>query len=228
MCGALLLLTAVVGQVGALPECVGYVNMAGGDLPGMPLIANDSAACAEQCIENTQCSMYTFVGSASPRAVKCRAQSGAGCCWLKSIEKGGMAPEVWDEHACSAILRVPGSPLGVRPVGEAKKNVLYITVDDLRPELNRAYGQEFAHTPNMDKLAETGVTFDNAYCQISVCSPSRLSFLSGRRPDHAGMYNFINHFRQADCGIALPNVSYTAPDVVPPVPTTSYGGGCHW
>jgi hypothetical protein len=37
--------------------------------------------------------------------------------------------------------------------------------------------------------------FENAYCQISVCSPSRLSFMTGRRPDHAGMYNFINHFR---------------------------------
>jgi arylsulfatase A-like enzyme len=68
--------------------------------------------------------------------------------------------------------------------------------------------------------------FDNAYCQIAVCSPSRLSFLSGRRPDHAGMYNFINHFRQADCGISSPNTVYLSPEVVPAIDTLTFGGGC--
>jgi hypothetical protein len=63
------------------------------------------------------------------------------------------------------------------------KNVLYLLVDDLRPELNFAYNQTGMHTPHVDAFAKSGMVFNNAYCQIAVCSPSRMNFLSGRRPD---------------------------------------------
>ena len=56
-------------------------------------------------------------------------------------------------------------------------NVLYIIVDDLRPEFADAYNQTYMKTPNLDKLAETGLTFDRAYCQQAVCGPTRNRFV---------------------------------------------------
>jgi len=74
-------------------------------------------------------------------------------------------------------------------------NVLWLLVDDLRPQLNLAYGQQETSTPALDALAAKSVIFERAYCQVSVCAPSRNSFLTGRRPDSIGVYNFVDHFR---------------------------------
>jgi len=114
---------------------------------------------------------------------------------------------------CSGYVRVPKSDFRPsRPAAPGARNLLYILVDDLRPELE-AYGQARAthHSPHMKRLADTGTVFDNAYCQIAVCSPSRNSFLTGRRPDHSRIYNFIDHFRQADCGLTRGGQAYAGP-----------------
>ena len=50
-------------------------------------------------------------------------------------------------------------------------------------------------TPNFDRLAERSVIFDNAYCQVAVCNPSRDSMLTGLRPDTTGTYSFQWSFR---------------------------------
>jgi iduronate 2-sulfatase len=71
-----------------------------------------------------------------------------------------------------------------------------IIVDDLRPDL-RSAGESFMHTPNIDRLAKSGVSFERAYCQQAICGPTRNSFLSGRRPQRTKAWNFINHFREA-------------------------------
>jgi arylsulfatase A-like enzyme len=68
------------------------------------------------------------------------------------------------------------------PCYAAHKNVLMIVVDDLRPQI-KAYGEEYMHTPHIDELASNGALFSNAYVQLSICSPTRNSFLSGRMPD---------------------------------------------
>ncbi len=63
-------------------------------------------------------------------------------------------------------------------------NVLFIAVDDLRPELG-CYGADYAQTPNMDKLASTGMLFNRHYVQVATCHSSRLSMLTGRSPGEA-------------------------------------------
>ena len=68
------------------------------------------------------------------------------------------------------------------------KNVLFFAVDDLRPELG-AYGSNIVKSPNLDALASRSIVFERAYCQIAVCSPSRASLLTGRRPDTNHVWN---------------------------------------
>jgi iduronate 2-sulfatase len=63
----------------------------------------------------------------------------------------------------------------------AKKNVLFLMMDDLRPELS-VYGHSQISSPNIDALAKSGVTFKRAYCNVPVCGASRASILTGIRP----------------------------------------------
>lgn len=61
-----------------------------------------------------------------------------------------------------------------------KMNVLFIAVDDLRPELG-CYGKAYMHTPNIDKLASEGRMFNNHFVYSALCGPSRNTLLSGQR-----------------------------------------------
>jgi iduronate 2-sulfatase len=80
--------------------------------------------------------------------------------------------------------------------GAKKPNVLFVAVDDLKPALGCA-GDPHARTPNIDRLAARGTVFTRAYCQQAVCSPSRSSLLTGRRPDSTKVYDLVTHFRKA-------------------------------
>ena len=81
-----------------------------------------------------------------------------------------------------------------------RPNVLFIAVDDLRPELG-AYGFNYIKSPNIDRIAKAGITFNRAYCQQAVCSPTRSSLMTGTRPDTTKVWDLETHFRTA-----LPNV----------------------
>ena len=95
--------------------------------------------------------------------------------------------------------------LGLAPVlssaaDKARPNVLFFAVDDLRPEFG-AYGAAHVRSPNLDRLARAGITFNRAYCQQAVCSPSRTVVMTGTRPDTSKVWDLVTHFRTA-----LPNV----------------------
>lgn len=79
-------------------------------------------------------------------------------------------------------------------------NVLFIAIDDLRPELN-SYGATQIVSPNIDRLASEGLLFERAYCQVPVCGASRASLLSGVRPTRD---RFINYSTRLD--VDLPGV----------------------
>ncbi len=75
-----------------------------------------------------------------------------------------------------------------------KMNVLFIAVDDLRPELG-CYGKEYMHTPNIDKLASEGRMFRNHFVHSAICGPSRNTLLSGQRTLN---WDFWKNMRESD------------------------------
>jgi len=75
------------------------------------------------------------------------------------------------------------------------KNVLLIISDDLRPDIG-AYDVKHMITPNLDRLASRSVVLRRAYVQQAVCSPSRTSMLTGRRPDTTRVHDLIHYWRQ--------------------------------
>ena len=76
------------------------------------------------------------------------------------------------------------------------KNVLFIMVDDLRPELF-VYAQDHIKSPNIDALAAQGVTFNRAYCNVPVCGASRASILSGVRPTQDRFLTYYSSINEA-------------------------------
>jgi len=89
-----------------------------------------------------------------------------------------------------------GSPLRAAETPPQKPNVLFIVVDDLRPELG-CYGKDYIKSPNIDALASVGMVFNRAYCQQAVCSPSRTAVMTGVRPDTSKVWDLVTHFRKA-------------------------------
>ena len=74
-----------------------------------------------------------------------------------------------------------GLPPSLIAAGKKRPNVLFLAVDDLRPQLG-CYGHEQMISPNIDRLASEGVTFLRSYCQVPVCGASRASLMTGTRP----------------------------------------------
>lgn len=135
--------------------------------------------CSVHCASNSKCLLWTFTYGSLP--FRCLLKGP----WNYPFSRG----------KCTTGLHQPQPSKAEFPTPVGAKNVLFITVDDMRPAIG-AYNDSLAHTPHMDQLASEGLLFTHAYAQISSCSPSRNSFLSGRRPDTTRAWNFRNHFRE--------------------------------
>jgi len=69
-----------------------------------------------------------------------------------------------------------------------KPNVLFISVDDLNDWIGCMGGHPQAKTPNMDRLAASGMLFTNAHCVAPACNPSRTAIMTGLSPATSGLY----------------------------------------
>jgi arylsulfatase A-like enzyme len=149
-------------------------------------------ACCDLCNRNdgdyAGCRYFTY----NPGAI-CPGTTGKtkGCCHLKTSNVG-RTPKAGVVSGASAA--PPPTPAPV-PAPPGAKNVILMLADDLRPNLNAAYGHAWMHTPHLDRFAGSALTFTRAFVQQQVCSPSRNSFMTGRRPDVTGVWNFNDDFR---------------------------------
>lgn len=76
-----------------------------------------------------------------------------------------------------------------------KPNILFISIDDLRPTLG-SYGDTTVISPNIDQLAAEGMTFRQTFTQVAVCAPSRASLMTGLRPDSTRVWHLGDKFRE--------------------------------
>ncbi len=86
----------------------------------------------------------------------------------------------------AALVTVGSSGRGLR-AEEQRLNVLFLAIDDLRPELG-CYGQRHMVTPNLDRLASQGRLFQRHYVQVPTCGASRFALLTGRYPRKPAAY----------------------------------------
>jgi iduronate 2-sulfatase len=84
------------------------------------------------------------------------------------------------------VTLLAGASLG-RAVEAKRPNVLFIASDDMRPQLG-CYGDPTVKSPHLDALAKRGMVFERSYVQQALCSPSRISMLSGRYPATTGIF----------------------------------------
>ena len=103
--------------------------------------------------------------------------------FFSRIRSGNVAATVLRALVCTVLIwGAAACAVGWAAEPSARPNVLFIAVDDLRPELH-CYGMTDMHTPNIDRLAASGVLFERHYVQFAVCIPSRVALLTSLRSE---------------------------------------------
>lgn len=94
---------------------------------------------------------------------------------------------------CIAIGLIPATTTAAET---ARPNVLFIAVDDLNDWVGCLGGHRQTLTPNLDRLARSGVLFTNAHCAAPACNPSRTAIFTGRSPHRSGLYDNRQKMRE--------------------------------
>jgi len=96
----------------------------------------------------------------------------------------------------AATAALPGCATAPFGANRRKPNIVFILIDDMGFGDLPCYGHRFHETPVIDRLAEQGMRFTDAYAACPVCSPTRASLLSGQYPARVGVIDFIpGHWR---------------------------------
>jgi iduronate 2-sulfatase len=106
--------------------------------------------------------------------------------WLQSISM--------KSYYVFLLVLLPGFSSAKAETTPPKLNVLFIIADDQNTQLG-CYGNSIVQTPHIDRLASRGIRFDRAYCQFPLCGPSRISFLTGLRPETTRARSNHSQFR---------------------------------
>jgi arylsulfatase A-like enzyme len=118
--------------------------------------------------------------------------------FLRSAATGAAAAALVPLSALGPLNSLAAAPAGAHAAGDAaegkRRNVLFIAVDDLRPQL-ASFGHAKMISPHIDALAARGTALLRTYCQQAVCAPSRASVMSGCRPDTTRVYDLQTPLR---------------------------------
>jgi hypothetical protein len=201
---AALALLALVGTAKGAGECrfeagTAYEEPAAGDTWALQMSVTSAGECCGRCRAIPECFVGNFLAPSPFNGTAPYQQGSAGdptaaligTCWMRG--KVDLSKPTRKDNVTACVVGTRPAPNVASPAGA--KNVLYMVSDDCRPELPM-YGQDYIQAPNLAKLAARGLTFMHAYCQQSICSPSRNSFMSGHRPQVTKTWNFVNDFRQ--------------------------------
>ncbi len=91
--------------------------------------------------------------------------------------------------AAGASFPFIGSLSQTLAAAQSKRNVIFILIDDMRYDSMSCTGHPFLQTPNLDRMAQNGVLFENAFVTTALCSPSRATCLSGQYAHVHGVLN---------------------------------------
>jgi len=161
-----------------------YDAAAAGDKWRLQIDTTSAGQCCAICRALPECHVSHYLPSPWMGDIQ-------GTCSMRGKVDLSRPTHVPNSTACVVKTRPPPP----QPAPPRAMNVLYIVSDDARPEMP-SFGQDYIKAPNLAALSARGLTFMNAYCQQSICSPSRNSFMSGKRPQNTKVWNFINDFRQ--------------------------------
>lgn len=170
------------GECHYQPDTV-YETPATGDSWEQRIETTSAGACCAICRSIPECTVANY--EPIPEKLPNWVQSS---CTMRGNVDLSRPTHVRNATACVVRTRPPPA----LPAPSGAMNVLYFVSDDARPELP-SYGQNHVQAPNLAKLAARGLTFMHAYCQQSICSPSRNSFLSSKRPQNTRVWSKSHH-----------------------------------
>jgi hypothetical protein len=158
--------------------------------------AHPGGACCFACSQEEECVEWLVYTKERNKKYP------AGTCFLHNATTKGSAANVTALGCVSGVEPAPTFPPtpAPAPAPSGALNVLFLAVDDLRPEITAFGGipgtvQPPMHTPNIDALAKKSLVLQKNYVQQAVCSPTRASLLTGRRPDRTRTYDLYSYFR---------------------------------